>query len=98
MHPHTPDLSPSVADLKTATVTIPDSRRGFSLALKNVASEVEGTQRKSYLFLLTCYRVLALWQSMDKLNILISSPENASENSYVKWEVEEWLIPLVVSK
>lgn len=67
MHPHIPDLSPSVTDLRTAALTSPDSGRGFYLALKNVAFEVDGTQRKSYLFLLTCYRVLALW-----LSILIS--------------------------
>lgn len=35
---------------------------------------------------------------MGKLNILISSPENASGNCYMKYEVEGWLIPVVASK
>lgn len=98
MHLHTPDGSPAVTALNTAAVTSTDSRGGFHPALKDFTSKLEGTQRKSYLFLLTCYRVLACWLSVGKLNILISSPENASGNSYMKYEAEGWLIPVVASK
>lgn len=91
-------MSPSIITLNTAAVTSTDSRGGFNLVLKDFASKVEGTQRKSYLFLLTCYRVLAHWLSVGKLNVLISSPENASGNCYMKWELEDWLIPMVASK
>lgn len=97
MHLHTPDVSPSAATLNTAAVRSTDNTRGLLLALKEFAWKLEGTQRKFYLFLLICCRLLACWLSEGKLNILISSPEKASGNCYMKWEVEDWLIPVVPS-
>lgn len=95
---HTPDVSPSVPALHTAAVTSSGNRGDVYWALKEFTSKLEAIERKSYLFLLTGYRTLARRLSVGKLNILISSPENASGSCYMEWEVEGWLIPRVPSK